>query len=110
MTNTKHLLLAVILATPLTVLADEGAINDATEAGVQHEMYHEPLHIGDTAKHAKGSQGFAKADKNKDGKLTREEAKAAPHIYKHFDEIDADKDSTVDRDEVHIYMKEHKGK
>ena len=108
MTNSKTFLLAVILATPFVALADDTATT--TEEGVAHEMHHEPLHVGDTAKHDKGSQEFAKADKNKDGKLTKKEAKAVPHISKHFDEIDADKDGTVDRDEVHVYMKEHKAK
>ena len=59
------------------------------------------------AMHYKGSMGFKKADKNNDGKLTKDEAKALPNVSKHFDEIDADKDGTVDRDEVHNFMRDH---
>lgn len=39
---------------------------------------------------------FAAADKNGDGRLTREEAQAGmPMVYKHFDEIDKDKKGSV---------------
>ena len=42
---------------------------------------------GDMAE--KFKQRFAAADKNGDGKLTKDEAKAGmPFVYQHFDEID----------------------
>lgn len=107
MTRTKLLLVTAALALSSAAFADEAGVNEATVEGVQHERYHEPQHIGNKAKHAKGSRAFTKADKDNDGTLTKDEAKAAPHISKHFDEIDADKDGTVDRDEVHAYMKAH---
>lgn len=56
--------------------------------------------------HSQGTMGFRGADKNHDGKLTKEEAQSMPNISKHFDEIDTDKDGTVDRDEVHNFMKD----
>jgi len=62
------------------------------------------------AMHNKGSMGFKKADKDKDGTLDREEAKTLPHISKNFDAIDVDKDGTVDRDEVHNFMKNQNSK
>jgi Ca2+-binding EF-hand superfamily protein len=57
--------------------------------------------------HRKGEAKFAAADKDKDGTLDKEEAKAMPRVAKHFDEIDADKDGTVSKDEIHTFMKEH---
>ncbi len=52
---------------------------------------------------------FKKADKDNDGTLTKEEAKAIPHVAKHFDEIDTDKDGTVSMDEIRAFGKSHKG-
>ena len=51
---------------------------------------------------------FKKADKDNDGTLTRDEAKAMPHVAKHFKEIDTDKDGTVSMDEIRAFMKSHK--
>jgi len=48
---------------------------------------------------------FKKADKDNDGTLDREEAKAMPHVTKDFDAIDADKDGTVSLEEIHSFMK-----
>lgn len=47
---------------------------------------------------------FKKADEDHDGTLTREEARAMPHVYQNFDAIDADKDATVTLEEIHSYM------
>jgi len=49
---------------------------------------------------------FKRADKDKDGTLDREEAKALPRVSKHFNSIDADKDGTVSKDEIKVYMKQ----
>ena len=46
-------------------------------------------------------QAFKAADKDSDGTLDREEAKALPRVAKRFDEIDADKDGTVSLEEVY---------
>ncbi|MGH8758583.1 MAG: hypothetical protein ACREVW_03605, partial [Burkholderiales bacterium] len=50
---------------------------------------------------------FKAADKDNDGSLTREEAKAMPRVAKNFDAIDADKSGTVTGKEIHDYMKAH---
>jgi hypothetical protein len=55
--------------------------------------------------HDNGAAAFKKADKDNDGTLDKQEAKAMPNIAKNFDAIDADKDGTVSLDEVHTYMK-----
>jgi len=57
--------------------------------------------------HAKGKAHFAAADKDADGSLDREEAKAMPHVAKHFDRIDTDKSGTVTEEELHAFMKQH---
>ena len=51
---------------------------------------------------------FEVMDTDKDGTLTKDEAKKLKKVYKNFDAIDTDKDGTVDRDEVHQFM--HKTK
>ncbi len=51
---------------------------------------------------ALSSLSIAAADR-----ATKEEAKAMPRVAKHFDDIDADKDGTVSKDEIHTFMKEH---
>jgi Ca2+-binding EF-hand superfamily protein len=58
-----------------------------------------------SGKHDNGATAFKKADKDNDGTLDKEEAKAMPQVAKNFDAIDADKDGTVSLDEVHTYMK-----
>ena len=51
---------------------------------------------------------FKAADKDNDGSLTREEAKAMPRVAKNFDAIDADKSGTVTLKEIRAYMKAHR--
>jgi len=55
--------------------------------------------------HEKGKAAFEKSDKDGDGTLDKEEAKAMPRVAKNFDAIDADKDGTVSLDEIQAYMK-----
>jgi Ca2+-binding EF-hand superfamily protein len=58
---------------------------------------------------AKMEAAFKAADKNGDGKLDKEEAKAMPRVSKNFDAIDADKDGSVTMAEIQAYMKaQHK--
>lgn len=47
---------------------------------------------------------FKNADKDNDGTLDKNEAKAMPRVSKHFDEIDADKDGTISMDEMKASM------
>ena len=51
---------------------------------------------------------FKAADKDDDGSLTREEAKALPRVAKNFDAIDTDKSGTVTLKEIRAYMKAHR--
>lgn len=48
---------------------------------------------------------FSKADKDNDGTLDKEEARALPDVRAHFDMIDADHDGTVSRHEMKLYEK-----
>jgi Ca2+-binding EF-hand superfamily protein len=50
------------------------------------------------------------ADTNADGKLSREEAAALPHISQHFDEIDANHDGYVTFDELQAFARAHHGR
>jgi Ca2+-binding EF-hand superfamily protein len=51
---------------------------------------------------------FKKIDKDNDGTLNKDEAKAMPRVSMHFDVIDTDKDGTVSLDEVKVSMKRAK--
>jgi Ca2+-binding EF-hand superfamily protein len=57
--------------------------------------------------HDRGADAFKRADKDNDGTLDKEEAKAMPNVAKNFDAIDTDKDGTVSLDEIHSFMKTH---
>ena len=48
---------------------------------------------------------FKAADKDNDGSLTREEAKAMPRVSKNFDAIDTDKSGTVSLTEIQAAKK-----
>ena len=48
---------------------------------------------------------FKAADKDADGTLDKDEAKALPRVAKNFDQLDADKDGTVTLDEIMAGMK-----
>ena len=48
---------------------------------------------------------FTKADKNADGKLSREEAAGLPAIAANFDRVDADKDGAISTAEFGKAMK-----
>jgi Ca2+-binding EF-hand superfamily protein len=50
-------------------------------------------------------QAFKKADKDHDGSLDREEAKALPRVAKNFDQIDTDKSGTVTLAEIYASAK-----
>ena len=68
-------------------------------------MKHDKGMHGGTGKHEKGEAAFKKADKDNDGTLDRNEAKAMPRVSKNFDAIDVDKDGTVSLEEVHTFMR-----
>ena len=47
----------------------------------------------------KAMEAFDRADKNKDGKLSKEEAESLPAIAQRFEEIDVDKDGFISKKE-----------
>ena len=55
--------------------------------------------------HEKGEAAFKQADKDNDGTLDKEEAKAMPRVAENFEAIDVDKDGTVSMEEIHNFMK-----
>lgn len=64
------------------------------------------MHPAQAAEHGgRMEQSFSKADRNGDGVLDREEAKAMPRVAENFDAIDGDKDGTVSREELRETMK-----
>jgi len=85
--------------------ADNGDMKEApAAAAAPAPAADKPMHK-EHGHHKRDDKRFAKANKDGDGKLDKEEAKAMPMVAKHFDEIDADKDGTVTREELHDYMK-----
>ena len=48
---------------------------------------------------------YKNSDKDNDGSLTREEARAMPRVAKNFDAIDTDKSGTVTLAEIQVAMK-----
>jgi Ca2+-binding EF-hand superfamily protein len=56
----------------------------------------------DTAKYM---EAFARADKNADGKLSKEEAENLPAIAQRFDQIDTDKDGSISQAEYLAALK-----
>lgn len=52
-----------------------------------------------------GDTAFARADSNRDGKLSRDEAKLLPAISERFDEIDMDRDQFISRPEFEEALK-----
>jgi len=52
---------------------------------------------------------FAAADKNGDGRLTKDEARAGmPYVYQHFDEIDKAKQCSITLAEIAAYAREQR--
>jgi Ca2+-binding EF-hand superfamily protein len=52
---------------------------------------------------------FAAADKNGDGRLTKEEARAGmPYVYRHFDAIDKTRQGTISLAEIAAYAREQR--
>lgn len=78
---------------PLLVLASAFTLG---ASGAAWSMHHEKLEAA-----------FKAADKDNDGTLDKEEAKAMPRVAKQFDKIDADKDGTVSLEEIGAAMKSH---
>ena len=54
-------------------------------------------------------KGFKALDTNGDKMISRDEAKARPHLTKNFDAIDTNKDGQLTREELKAYRQAHKG-
>ena len=67
-----------------------------------------PAQDADRAKQmaAEMQKRFAAADKNGDGRLSKDEAQAGmPYVYKHFDEIDKTHQGTISLAEIAAYAR-----
>lgn len=53
------------------------------------------------------SQAFDRADANKDGKLSPQEAATLPAVGGRFEQLDTDKDGTLSREEFEKGVKQH---
>ena len=52
---------------------------------------------------------FAAADKNGDGRLTKDEAQAGmPYVYQHFDEIDKTRQGSISLAEIAAFAREQR--
>src|SRR5947207_2504626 len=78
---TKYKLLTTVMGVALA-----GAVS-AAELGQGS-----PNSSMDSSAAPSSSQSFEQLDKNKDGVISRDEAKADPTINKHFKQLDTDKD------------------
>ena len=83
---------------------------DAIDANHDGQVTMEELHAFHQAHkgaHHDGAGMFAKLDTNKDGKISREEAAAAPRLAEHFDAIDTNHDGFVTPDEMKAAHAKH---
>lgn len=84
------------------------AIDGDKSGSVTLDEIHAAMKEKGKEKRERAGEGFKAADKNGDGMLDKEEAKAMPRVAKNFDAIDADKSGTVTGKEIQEYMKAHK--
>ena len=54
------------------------------------------------------AQRSAKLDTNKDGRISRDEAKADPRLAERFDQLDLNKDGYLDKADRELRMKQHR--
>jgi Ca2+-binding EF-hand superfamily protein len=92
MTHTRTIASRVALAIALVAMAAGASAQDAGHA----------RQMG-----AEMQKRFAAADKNGDGRLSREEAQAGmPMVYKHFDAIDKNKQGSVSLADIAAFAHE----
>jgi EF hand len=58
--------------------------------------------------HHNAADMFKKIDVNKDGFISRDEAKGHKDLEKHFDEMDTNKDGQISPEELKAYHQKHK--
>lgn len=93
---------------------DAGKFNAISVAIISAAVLHFSLASAQTAAPAtaatpdtvKYMEAFKRADKNGDGKLSKEEAENMPAIAQRFDAIDADKDSAISENEYLAALKQ----
>ncbi|MDI1274981.1 EF-hand domain-containing protein [Polaromonas sp.] len=90
---------SVALLAALTVGAALAAHAQGTAPGTPSA----PSQSGPTSQEV--GAAFIRADANKDGKLSRQEAVRFPAVEQRFDQIDTNKDSHVSREEFEIALK-----
>ena len=59
--------------------------------------------------HGRGGERLKAADTNGDGMISRAESAALPRIAQHFDQIDANRDGQVTKDELRAFHQQHHG-
>lgn len=102
---------SIALLTALTVGTALAAHAQATDSGTAKPpaLQSAPATQGAAPKAAPTSQetdaAFTRADANKDGKLSRQEATRLPAVEQRFDQIDANKDKFVSREEFEAAIK-----
>ena len=116
MTSKSHFipnfeLRSIALLTALTIGAALAAQAQTTDSGgAKHpgtptapSTLNTPPRTTSTAPSAEAI--FARADANKDGKLSRQEASRIPAVEQRFDDIDTNKDQFVSREEFESAIK-----
>jgi Ca2+-binding EF-hand superfamily protein len=94
MTNSRVLAGRVGFALVLASIAASSAAQDADRA---KQMA------------AEMQKRFAAADRNGDGRLTKDEAQAGmPYVYKHFDEIDKTRQGSISLAEIAAFAREQR--
>ena len=61
------------------------------------------------AGHGRGGERLKAADTNGDGMISRAESAALPRIAQQFDQIDANRDGQVTKDELRAFHQQHHG-
>lgn len=88
-------------------LAMRFALIDANRDGFLSEKeIHDFVQAFVREQRKKFAQRFKDADKNGNGSLSREEAKALPGVFAHYDEMDADKNGELTQREIGEYAKQ----
>jgi hypothetical protein len=97
----KHLVLAAAIAAPAFIFAAGAQAQGSPATGAKSPA---PAASGvpstTPAKKSGKPAAFDRLDLNRDGKLTRDEAKDSKRISARFDAIDANRDGVLSRDEV----------
>lgn len=89
--------LNLITCATVLVLASSPVLAEETSQPVAEQAQPQPEIITDSA--PKAPRIFEQLDKDKDGKVSQQEAQVSPALVKGFDKIDSDKDGFLSPDE-----------